>query len=76
MYEGILIKGPLTEEDIKAFADTMRQVERKRPHETFMLTVLNELGDDKDAVALMNRIFPAVQGVPYDIKTFKRTDTP
>jgi hypothetical protein len=54
----------------------MRQVERKRPHETFMLTVLNELGDDKDAVALMNRIFPAVQGVPYDIKTFKRTDTP
>lgn len=76
MFEGIMIKGPLTEEDVKAFADTMRQIERKRPHEAFTLVVIDELATNKEAVGLLNRIFPAVQGVPYDVKSFKRTDVP
>lgn len=74
MIEGILIKGPLTEADIKEFADTMRRVEQKRPHETFMMTIVNELASNKEAAALLNTVFPAIGGTPYDVKTFKRTD--
>lgn len=74
MIEGILIKGPLTEEDAKEFAETMRKVEQKRPQETFMLTVIGELGENKDAVAVLNDIFPALKDVPFDVRSFKRTD--
>ena len=74
MIEGILIKGNLTEEDAKDFAETMRKVEQKRPHETFLMTILNELGSNKDAVAVLNTIFPALKDVPYDIRTFERSD--
>jgi hypothetical protein len=73
MIEGILIKGPLTEEDAKEFAETMRRVEQKRPNETFMMTIINELGTNK-ALALLNTVFPAIQGVPYDVKSFKRDE--
>lgn len=74
MIEGILIKGPLTEEDTKEFAETMRKVEQKRPHETFLLTVIGELGDNKDAVAVLNTIFPALKDVPFDVRSYKKTD--
>ena len=74
MGEGILIKGPLDEDDVKEFADTMRRVERKRPSKTFFMMVINELSTNEEAKALLAKVFPAVEGVPYDVKTFKRTD--
>ena len=74
MIEGILIKGPLDEADIKDFGETMRRAEQKNPKEVFMMTVLGELASNVDATALLNTVFPAVEGVPYDVKTFKRTD--
>lgn len=74
MIEGILIKGSLTEEDAKEFAETMRKVEQKRPNETFLMTVIGELGENKDAVAVLNEIFPALKGKPYDIKTFTKDE--
>lgn len=74
MIEGILIKGSLTEEDVKEFGETMRKVEQKRPHETFLMTVIGELGDNKDAVAVLNTIFPALKDIPFDVRSYKRTD--
>lgn len=74
MIEGILIKGPLTEEDAKEFAETMRKVEQKRPQETFLMTIINELGTNAEAMAVLNTIFPALKDVPYDVRQFKRVD--
>lgn len=74
MIEGILIKGSLTEEDVKEFGETMRKVEQKRPHETFLMTVIGNLGENKDAVAVLNTIFPALKDVPFDVRSFKKTD--
>lgn len=74
MIEGILIKGPLTEEDAKEFGETMRKVEQKRPNETFLMTIINELSSNTEAVALLNTVYPAIQGRPYDVKQFHKTD--
>jgi len=68
MIEAVLIKGPLTEQDVKELAEAMRKIERRRPHEHFLLTVLDETATNKEATAMLERVFPVVEGVPVELK--------
>lgn len=72
MIEAVLIKGPLTEQDVKELAECMRKIERRKPHETFSLFALDDCATNAEAKAMVERVFPTVKGVPVEVKVFEK----
>ena len=69
---GILITGPFDESDVKELLETLRAIERRKPQETFMLLMNNDAGSNPEMQAFIERVFPAVKGVPVEIVRFEK----
>lgn len=74
MTKKITLTGPFTDDDVKFIFQVVRAIEQLTPNENFLL----EVEDSDKSVSLeeeverMKKIFPFKDGVPVDLRTFRK----
>lgn len=70
----VLLKGPFTREDLKEIGILIRKIDLEHGGEIpfHMITKADDDISEPEAVEMLHDIFPALEGVPYEIKLFKR----
>jgi hypothetical protein len=71
----ILLKGPFTNEDIAVLAETVRAIERRQPHEEFRMMIADEGKTAEEAEAMLQQVFPFVEGAPVEVKVWRKGET-
>ena len=72
----MLLKGEFTEDDLKKIADLMRQIDTEHGGASpfFMLLSAPNVNVEEGEKIIKN-IFPALDGVPFEIGRFKKDGT-
>lgn len=68
----VLLTGPFDEADVKELLDALRGIERRKPQELFMLHMVDQSAGGPEMQAFIERVFPAVKGVPVEVRRFEK----
>jgi len=72
MIQSIRITGPFTEEDVALLAKALRQIESKRPHDTFYMEFKDDSWTCAEAESSMERLFPKADQRSMNVTSFLR----
>jgi hypothetical protein len=74
----VLLTGPFTESDLHVLAAAVRQIERRRPAETFTMVFEAKDASLEEAEAMLKKTFPHIfnpvtgENEPIDIAVWKK----
>jgi hypothetical protein len=74
--KAFVVAGQFTEADLKELLETIRRIERRHPEITYKVAAMNNDMSMDDALDLLKRTFPYVQGQEPTFTTRKNESVP